>query len=699
MDNLQPGDPARVGSYRVIARLGAGGMGRVFLGVSPGGRQVAIKLINPEYASSAEYRERFAREIDAARRVGGFHAAQVVDADPAAELPWMVTSYVEGPTLSEEVRRHGPLPADRARALGAQLAEGLAAIHAAGLVHRDLKPSNVILAPDGPRIIDFGIARPAQADGLTTAGVVMGTIEYMSPEQARGDIAGPPSDVYSLAAVLAFAVTGLSPFGFQPADLGTVADQALRDVIAACLTRDPARRPGLDAILAALADVTVTGAAPRAPVGRHAYAGPSREANFAAPPAAAVPPAPVPSVFVPPAGGPPPAVSGPRGGGTAVWADGPVPSAAAPAAQTAQTVNLASGGPTTRWRGPGRRAFLFGGLGVAAAAVGVPAGLKLSGTSARTSVILQRGTNQGSLSVAFSPDGKVLASGNGDGTVLLWDTETMTSKVTIRYPSTDPRFGTPLPGHRSVYGVAFSPDGKTVATVNGDGAVGLWNAASGQPVNVIFSELSGVYKDANGSVAFDPTGQYLVTSYDAPSAEVRHAATGAPIATIPPQAAGAWINAVAFGGDAQTPLLAVASAAAPLQAGSVSLLNIPDGSSALTLTRSNTGLGALAFAGFRLAAVNTDGTVSSWDVAGGSGDNRIFQNAQANARSIAFKPGGSQLMTGNGDGTATIWDWATQEIVTTLDAGASSPIRSVAFSPSPARAGFAAGGTDLVLWT
>ena len=276
MDSIQPGDPVRVGSYRVIGRLGAGGMGQVFLGVSRAGRKVAIKLINPEYASSPAFRERFAREIDAARRVGGFHAAQVVDADPGAELPWMVTAYVEGPTLSEEVRRHGPLPARRVRELGAQLAEGLAAIHAAGLVHRDLKPSNVILAPDGARIIDFGIARPAQATALTTTGMVVGTLEYMSPEQARGDVAGPASDVYSFGAVLAFAVTGATPFGIQSADLSALADQPLREVIAACLIRDPARRPGLAGVLTALGDMPVPDATFRAPAGRHAYAATSQ---------------------------------------------------------------------------------------------------------------------------------------------------------------------------------------------------------------------------------------------------------------------------------------------------------------------------------------------------------------------------------------------------------------------------------------
>src|ERR1700683_1336443 len=174
MDALQPGDPGSVGGYRLVGRLGAGGMGQVFLGVSPGGRRVAVKLIHPAHAGTAQFRERFAREIEAARRVGGVHTAPVVDAEPGADPPWMVTAFIEGPSLQDDVDRRGPLPADGVRALGAGLAEGLAAVHACGLVHRDLKPANVLLAPDGPRIIDFRIARAGDASPMTTAGMVVG---------------------------------------------------------------------------------------------------------------------------------------------------------------------------------------------------------------------------------------------------------------------------------------------------------------------------------------------------------------------------------------------------------------------------------------------------------------------------------------------------------------------------------------------
>ncbi|WP_344984079.1 serine/threonine-protein kinase, partial [Thermobifida alba] len=197
---------------RLVGRLGAGGMGQVFLARSPGGRPVVVKVILPEYASDTEYRARFAREVEAARRVGGFHTAQVVAADPDADPPWMATAYVPGPSLSQAVHQRGPLDEQVLRTLAAGLAEGLAAIHGCGLVHRDFKPGNIILAADGPRIIDFGIARPTDASTMTQTGAVIGTLSYMSPEQIGGSPVGPASDIFSFGTVLAFAATGRSPF-------------------------------------------------------------------------------------------------------------------------------------------------------------------------------------------------------------------------------------------------------------------------------------------------------------------------------------------------------------------------------------------------------------------------------------------------------------------------------------------------------
>lgn len=258
---LRPGDPPVVGGYRLLGRLGGGGMGQVFLGRSPGGRPVAVKLVLPGLSDDEGFRRRFAQEVEAARRVGGFHTAQVVDADPTADPPWLITAYVPGPSLQEAVDAHGPLPLHTVLRLGAGLAEGLAAIHSCGLVHRDLKPGNVILAADGPRIIDFGIARAVDATALTAAGSVIGTPGFMSPEQARGatDL-GPPSDVFSLGSVLVFAACGRGPFDGD--SLATVVHritsaepdlpalpQPLHDLVTACLAKDPAARPSVSQVL------------------------------------------------------------------------------------------------------------------------------------------------------------------------------------------------------------------------------------------------------------------------------------------------------------------------------------------------------------------------------------------------------------------------------------------------------------------
>ena len=254
---LQPADPRTVGPYRVLGRLGAGGMGQVFLGRSAGGRLVAIKVIRPELADDAEFRSRFAREVTAARNVGGLFTALLIDADIAAPAPWLATAYVAGPSLADAVEAHGPLPATSVLILAAGLAEGLQAIHAAGLVHRDLKPSNVLLAHDGPRVIDFGISRAAEASVLTQSGTFMGSPGYISPEQAEGHPVGPASDIFSLGAVLTFAAIGQGPFGTgsTPALIYRVVHGQpnttdlpgqIRPLIERCLAKDPGRRPKPD---------------------------------------------------------------------------------------------------------------------------------------------------------------------------------------------------------------------------------------------------------------------------------------------------------------------------------------------------------------------------------------------------------------------------------------------------------------------
>jgi WD40 repeat protein len=261
---LEPGDPAQVGAYRLLGRLGAGGMGQVFLGVSRGGRKVAVKVLRADLVTDAEFRARFAREVAVARTVNGFYTAPVVDAAPDATPPWMVTAYVQGPSLAAAVAERGPLSELEVRDLAAALAEGLASVHAGGLVHRDLKPANIILAADGPRIIDFGIARAVGASTMTAKGTIIGTFTFMSPEQVMGFAVGPQSDVFSLGSVLVFAATGHGPFEAEslpaithrilsePPDL-TGLPEALHDLVAGCLTKDGAKRLSLDELLTRLA--------------------------------------------------------------------------------------------------------------------------------------------------------------------------------------------------------------------------------------------------------------------------------------------------------------------------------------------------------------------------------------------------------------------------------------------------------------
>ncbi|MFF5789954.1 protein kinase [Streptomyces sp. NPDC012693] len=247
-------DPATVASYRLLARLGSGGMGTVYLARTPGGRTVALKTVHARLATDPAFRARFRLETDAARIIGARHGAAVVDADPLAETPWLATEYVLGPPLDDAVALGGPLPEPTVRALGAALAGALAQLHSSDVVHRDLKPSNVLVTAYGPKIIDFGIARAAGDEHLTRTGAAAGTPAFMSPEQASGQEHPPAGDVFALAGVLVFAATGHGPFGTgSPADLLyrvryaepdlTGAPEALLPLLTACLAKDPAARP------------------------------------------------------------------------------------------------------------------------------------------------------------------------------------------------------------------------------------------------------------------------------------------------------------------------------------------------------------------------------------------------------------------------------------------------------------------------
>jgi hypothetical protein len=534
MDGLQPGDPVSVSGYRLLGRLGAGGMGRVYLGVSPGGRQVAVKLIHPVHAGTAQFRERFTREIDAARKVGGFHTASVVDADPHADPPWMVTAFIDGPSLQEAIGRDRPLRPGEVRMLAAGLAEGLAAIHAHGLVHRDLKPGNVILAADGPRIIDFGIARAVDATtGITTTGAVVGTFAYMSPEQIRGEVAGTPSDVFSLGCVLAFAATGRPPFGTDAAaavmfrivtevpDLAGLADEDLRELIAGCLAKSPADRPSVPAFLAALTRpgpihansrgqrLTIPGSPAHDPQTTHTVLrAPAPGTAVPAKPLHARPPrlrarrrpavliaavaivallAALPILLT---------TSSPRAAGRSPAASNTRAAGDRPSTNPAVNTHIPARNLTLHDPGDGVLSGMAfspnGSILATAGGLNGPAYLWDVATGKLTATLTDP-NGQGPDALAISPDSKLLASADGNDHVYLWDIAARKLITTFASPNA----GAP-------YAVAFSPDGTLLATGEGGNQVDVWDVATGRLSRKILGlvPISGV--------TFSPDGKLLV---------------------------------------------------------------------------------------------------------------------------------------------------------------------------------------------
>ncbi|MDX3093012.1 protein kinase [Streptomyces sp. ME19-03-3] len=266
MMRLRREDPRVVGSFRLHRRLGAGGMGVVYLGADKRGQRVALKVIRPELAEDQEFRSRFAREVSAARRIRGGCTARLVAADLEADRPWFATQYVPGPSLHDKVARDGMLTAAENASIGAALAEGLVAVHEAGVVHRDLKPSNILLSPKGPRIIDFGIAWSTGASTLTHVGTAVGSPGFLAPEQVRGATVTPATDVFAFGATLAYAAMGDSPFGqgssevmlyrvvHEEPDLTGVPD-SLAPLVYACLAKDPEQRPSTVQLSERLAEI------------------------------------------------------------------------------------------------------------------------------------------------------------------------------------------------------------------------------------------------------------------------------------------------------------------------------------------------------------------------------------------------------------------------------------------------------------
>jgi len=260
---LEPNDPQRLGDFVLTGRLGAGGMGVVYLGQTADGELVAVKLVRSDLAHDATFRERFRREVEALRRVSGPRVARLIAADTEAPLPFLVVEYVDGPTLADSVAANGPVAGDRLRALAAALAEAIVVIHEVGVIHRDLKPSNVILAADQPKLVDFGIAAAAGSMPLTMVGTVIGSAGWMAPEQAAGAVSTPAVDVFTWASLVAFAGTGRPPFGLGGPEVVTArilngdADleglpQEVRPFVEAAFIKDPTKRPSARAVLSGL---------------------------------------------------------------------------------------------------------------------------------------------------------------------------------------------------------------------------------------------------------------------------------------------------------------------------------------------------------------------------------------------------------------------------------------------------------------
>jgi Protein kinase domain/WD domain, G-beta repeat len=715
MEHLKPGDPSRVGNYRLIGRLGEGGMGQVFLGLSPGGRQVAVKVIHPGYASGKQFRERFAREIEAARRVGGFHTASVVDADPGADPPWMVTAFIQGPSLQQAVAEGGPFSLERVCRLGAGLAEGLAAIHACGLVHRDLKPSNVILADDGPRIIDFGIARAAEASPMTTAGMVVGTYSYMSPEQLRGDVAGPASDVFALGCTLAFAATARVTFGddsivtvvyritTEPPDLsGVTEEHGFRDLVRDCLSKSPANRPSLATIMERLAE---TGTAAQAvladPATDYWHSGGSASRGAAAKPAPAGPAAePAPSV---PAPEPPPlpyvAAAGP-GPQPYPYVAPPEPK---PYPYAAQSASGEAGSPYAAQPPSGQAGSPY--------AAQPPSGQ--AGSPAAGGVGLDPGRGGQPSSPDFYEPTQTMRTGDRAGPGQASDQQRTGPEGSP--PDQRPIWEAAPPPSRSGRGGRGSGGGarRTVLIVAAAGVVvvgavvGILLSSSSpsasHPMAIQSSAHASGHPSASSSVnsspaagvpdhpalsLHDPGGKNvfgdvfssettLVTGDSNGSSYVWDLSSAGSLTSTFKDPNSNGINSIAFNPSSDTYVMADAN-------GNIYLWNGASGTVTATLSNGSRNNNRVAISpdGSMVAVGSSGGSTYLWKVGGSSSSTTSFHDPGGqNVYGVAFSPDGNTLAAGDTNGSTYLWNVSTGQLTGTLKDPGSKGLYDIAFSP------------------
>jgi WD40 repeat protein len=688
-------DPPQVGPYTMLSRLGQGGMGVVYLGRSPQGRLVAVKVIRPEVARDPEFRVRFRREVTNARRVRGFCTAEVLDADPDAEPAYLVTDFVPGPTLTAAVNDRGPLQAADLEQLAIVVATALTVIHGAGVIHRDLKPSNVLLSPTGARVIDFGIARALDATTALSRDLGrLGTPAFMAPEQVQGIVPTPAVDIYAWGGLVIYAATGRLPFGDAPAALlpyRILSEQPnldgvpsrLREIVTAAMRKEPADRP----TAAGLYGMLVNGPRPAAePV--------LTKTGDVADATTLLPPRPADPVPATPADGPtagPPAPGGRRRRGRALLAAAVAVVVGIAVATVVLVTRPAHHAPSAEELAAASRtlaaqAVTAGTTDNALSLRLAVAAYQLAPTSqARAALLPAAAANQLTASstlsghtravnaVAFTPDGHTLATVSDDDTARLWD---------VTNPR-QPQLLSTLSGHTGfIYGMAISADGRMLATGSRDKTAKLWDISDHRQPRLL-STITG-HTDTISGVGFSPDGRILATgSHDLTTKlwDITDPREPRLISTL--TGATNYVRVALFSPDGRTLVTAgndhtarlwdVTDPAAP------QLLSV--------LTGHTDYINGAAFSpdGRTLATASGDGTARVWDITNPNQPTTIATLAGHTGPvvDVAFTADGHLLATVSGDHTARLWDITNLGQPRTLAVltGHTDQVNGVVFSP------------------